>query len=181
MKKIIIAGAALAAISVFTVSAFAADTSNEANTSVLSASNTASAQCTQKYCPQDGTGNRYGAENENGNGGGDVCNPSCPQDGTGNRYCAENENGNGGDGVCNPSCPQNGTGNRYGAENQNGNGGGGVCNPSCPQDGTGNRYGTDNESKNTNGKNGSCNGCQSETCTNLCNGSQQRLRLYSEK
>lgn len=150
MKKIIIAGAALAAISVFTVSAFAADTSNEANTSVLSSSNTASAQCTQKYCPQDGTGNRYGAENENGNGGGDVCNPSCPQDGAGNRYGTENENGNGS----------------------------GVCNPSCPQDGTGNRYGTDNGNKNTNG---SCNGCQSETCTNLCNGSQQRLRLYSEK
>ena len=127
MKKIIIAGAALAAISVFTVSAFAADTSNEINTSALSAANTASAQCTQEYCPQDGTGNRYGAENQNGNGG---------------------------DGVCNPSCPQYGTRNRYGA---------------------------DNESKNTNGKNGSCNGCQSETCTNLCNGSQQRLRLYSEK
>lgn len=154
MKKIIIAGAALAAISVFTVSAFAADTSNEANKSVLSASNTVSAQCTQEYCPQDGTGNRYGAENENGNSG---------------------------DGVCNPSCPQNGTGNRYGAENENGNGGDGVCNPSCLQDGTGNRYGTDNGNKNTNGKNGSCNGCQSETCTNLCNGSQQRLRLYSEK
>lgn len=126
MKKIIIAGAALAAISVFTVSAFAADTSNETNTSMLSASNTTSAQCTQEYCPQDGTGNRYGAENENGNGDG-------------------------------------------------------VCNPSCPQDGTGNRYGADNGNKNTNGKNGSCNGCQSETCTNLCNGSQQRLRLYSEK
>lgn len=126
MKKIIIAGAALAAISVFTVSAFAADTSNETNTSMLSASNTTSAQCTQEYCPQDGTGNRYGAENENGNGSG-------------------------------------------------------VCNPSCPQDGTGNRYGADNGNKNTNGKNGSCNGCQSETCTNLCSGSQQRLRLYSEK
>ncbi len=154
MKKIIIAGAALAAISVFTVSAFAADTSNEINTSALSAANTASAQCTQEYCPQDGTGNRYGAENQNGNGG---------------------------DGVCNPSYPQDGTGNRYGAENKNGNGGDGVCNPSCPQYGTRNRYGADNESKNTNGKNGSCNGCQSETCTNLCNGSQQRLRLYSEK
>lgn len=151
MKKIIIAGAALAAISVFTVSAFAADTSNEANTSVLSASNTASSQCTQEYCPQDGTGNRYGAENENGNGG---------------------------DVVCNPSCPQDGTGNKYGAENQNGNGGDVVCTPSCPQDGTGNRYGADNGNKNANG---SCNGCQSETCTNSCNGSQQRLRLYSEK
>lgn len=154
MKKIIIAGAALAAISVFTVSAFAADTSNEASTYALSASNTASSQCTQEYCPQDGTGNRYGAVNENGNGG---------------------------DGVCNPSYPQDGTGNRYGAENKNGNGGDGVCNPSCPQDGTGNRYGADNGNKNTNGKNGSCNGCQSETCTNLCSGSQQRLRLYSEK
>lgn len=127
MKKIIIAGAALAAISVFTVSAFAADTSNEASTSALSASNTASSQCRQEYCPQDGTGNRYGAENQNGNGGD------------------------------------------------------GVCNPSCPQDGTGNRYGADNGSKITNGKNGSCNSCQSETCTNSCNGSQQRLRLYSEK
>lgn len=100
MKKIIIAGAALAAISVFTVSAFAADTSNETNASVPYASNTQSSQCTQEYCPQDGTGNRYGADNGN---------------------------------------------------------------------------------KNTNGKNGSCNGCQSETCTNSCNGSQQRLRLYSEK
>lgn len=150
MKKIIIAGTALAAISVFTVSAFAADTSNETNASVPYASNTQSSQCTQEYCPQDGTGNRYGAENENGNSGGDVCNPSCPQDGAGNRYGTENENGNGS----------------------------GVCNPSCPQDGTGNRYGTDNGNKNTNG---SCNGCQSETCTNLCNGSQQRLRLYSEK
>lgn len=154
MKKIIIAGAALAAISVFTVSAFAADTSNETNASVPYASNTQSSQCTQEYCPQDGTGNRYGAENENGNSG---------------------------DGVCNPSCPQNGTGNRYGAENENGNGGDGVCNPSCPQDGTGNRYGADNGSKITNGKNGICNSCQSETCTNLCSGSQQRLRLYSEK
>ena len=123
MKKIIIAGTALAAISVFTVSAFAADTSNEINTSALSAANTASAQCTQEYCPQDGTGNRYGAENQNGNGG----------------------------------------------------------NPSCPQDSTGNRYGADNGNKITNGKNGSCNRCQSETCTNLCNGSQQRLRLCSEK
>lgn len=127
MKKIIIAGAALAAISVFTVSAFAADTSNEIDTSVLPASNTQSAQCTQEYCPQDGPGNRYGAENENGT----------------------DSNG--------------------------------ICNPSCPQDGTGNRYGADNGSKNSNGKNGICNGCQSETCTNLCNGSQQRLRLYSEK
>lgn len=126
MKKIIIAGAALAAVSVFTVSAFASDTSNEINTSALSASDSQSAQCTQEYCPQDDTGNRYGAENENGNGGG-------------------------------------------------------VCNPSCPQDGTGNRYGGDNGNKNANGKNGSCNGCQSETCTNLCSGSQQRLRLYSEK
>lgn len=154
MKKIIIAGAALAAISVFTVSAFAADTSNETNASVPYASNTQSSQCTQEYCPQDGTGNRYGAENENGNSG---------------------------NGVCNPSCPQNGTGNRHGAENENGNGGDGVCNPSCPQDGTGNRYGADNGSKITNGKNGSCNSCQIETCTNLCSGSQQRLRLYSEK
>ncbi len=154
MKKIIIAGAALAAISVFTVSAFAADTSNETNASVPYASNTQSSQCTQEYCPQDGTGNRYGAENENGNSG---------------------------DGVCNPSCPQNGTGNRYGAENENGNGGDGVCNPSCPQDGTGNRYGADNGSKITNGKNGICNSNQIETCTNSCNGSQQRLRLYSEK
>lgn len=127
MKKIIIAGTALAAVSVFTVSAFAADTSNEINTSALSAANTASAQCTQEYCPQDGTGDRYGAENQNGNGGD------------------------------------------------------GVCNPSCPQDGTGNRYGADNGSKITNGKNGICNSCQSETCTNLCSGSQQRLRLYSEK
>lgn len=152
MKKIIIAGAALAAISVFTVSAFAADTSNETNTSMLSAANNVSSQCTQEYCPQDGTGNRYGAENENENGSS----------------------------VCNPSCPQDGTGNRYGAENQNGNDGDVVCTPSCPQDGTGNRYGADNGNK-TNGKNGSCNGCQSETCTNLCSGSQQRLRLYSEK
>ena len=127
MKKIIIADAALATISVFTVSAFAADTSNETNASVPYASNTQSSQCTQEYCPQDGTGNRYGAENENGNGGD------------------------------------------------------GVCNPSCPQDGTGNRYGADNGNKNANGKNGICNSCQSETCTNLCNGSQQRLRLYSEK
>lgn len=154
MKKIIIAGAALAAISVFTVSAFAADTSNETNTSMLSASNTTSAQCTQEYCPQDGTGNRYGAINENGNNGNGVCDPSCPQDGTGNRYGAENENGNGGDG---------------------------LCNPSCPQDGTGNRYGADNGSKITNEKNGSCNGCKGENCTNICSGSQQRLRLYSEK
>lgn len=127
MKKIIIAGAALAAVSVFTVSAFAADTSNEINTSMLSASNTASAQCTQEYCPQDGTGNRYGAVNKNGNDSSS------------------------------------------------------VCNPSCPQDGTGNRYGADNGNKNSSGKNGICNGCQSETCTNLCSGSQQRLRLYSEK
>ncbi len=127
MKKIIIAGAALAAISVFTVSAFAADTSNEIDTSVLPTSNTQSAQCTQEYCPQDGTGNRYGTENENGT----------------------NSNG--------------------------------ICNPSCPQKGTENRYGADNGNKNSNGKNGICNGCQSETCTNICSGSQQRLRLYSEK
>lgn len=154
MKKIIIAGAALAAVSVFTVSAFAADTSNEIDTSVLPASNTQSAQCTQKYCPQDGTGNRYGAENENGTNSNGICNPSCPQDGTGNRYGAENENGNGGDGVCNPSYPQDGTGNRYGADNGN---------------------------KITNGKNGICKGCKGENCTNICSGSQQRLRLYSEK
>ena len=117
MKKIIIAGAALAAISVFTVSAFAADTSDEIDTSVLSAANTPSAQCTQEYCPQDGTGNKYGTENKNGNGGSGVCDPSCPQDSTGNRYGAENKNGNGGSGVCDPSHPQDGTGNRYGADN----------------------------------------------------------------
>lgn len=154
MKKIIIAGAALAAISVFTVSAFAADTSNETSTSAPFVANTTSSQCTQEYCPQDGTGNRYGAENENENGI---------------------------SGVCNSSCPQDGTGNRYGAENQNGNSSNGVYNSSRPQDGTGNRYGADNGNKNTNEKNGICKGCKGETCTNLCSGSQQRLRLYSEK
>lgn len=127
MKKIIITGAALAAISVLTVSAFAAETPNKTDTSALYAANTISSQCTQEYCPQDGTGNRYGAESQNSN------------------------NGNG------------------------------ICNPSCPQDGTKNRYGTDNENKNTNRKSGNCNGVQGDSGTNLCSGSQKRLRLYYNK
>lgn len=65
MKKLIIAGAVIAAVSTFAVSAFAADTSSDtAETSGSSAAFCTQTECTQFLCPQDGTGNRYGADDD---------------------------------------------------------------------------------------------------------------------
>lgn len=64
MKKLIIAISALAAMSAFAVTGFAADASDKIETEY-----SRPAQCSQEYCepqrPQDGTGNKYGTENKN--------------------------------------------------------------------------------------------------------------------
>lgn len=93
MKKLIIAGAVIAAVSTFAVSAFAANTSSDtAETSGSSAAFCTQTECTQFLCPQDGTGNRYGADNDKSSSESVQCNPSCPQNGLGQGENCKNKN-----------------------------------------------------------------------------------------
>lgn len=77
MKKVLIIGAAIAAISTFAVSAFAADTSGDTEISENVSGESITAECTQDYCPRNPDRACPNTDCTNESSGNGICDFSC--------------------------------------------------------------------------------------------------------